>query len=382
MMSSKTVCLRRSLTLGASLALSSLISWGQVSLVHVTSCGPQAFPATTCTIPSTGTGNVLVAAWTSASGGGATIIGSVTDNVGNVYLEAGNARSVDSGANSMADIWYAQNSVPGATTVTITPSPSGTSGTAVIWELSGVEPFSPLDQTGVVNSGAATTTPLGASVVTTVPSEVIVAVANVAGTATGMKSGNAFTSDSVAGGNGFAHLIATSPGTYTPQWQTSSSGTFSSSTVSFKAASSGGGACDLNQDGVVNVVDVQLAVNMDLTLIPCPGSLNGGVCGPTLVQQILSAALGQACSVTIGHSVSLTWTASSSGNIAGYNVFRSTTSGGAYTQINTSLVTTMPYVDTNVTAGQTYYYVTTAVDTGNNQSAYSNQAQATVPTDI
>jgi hypothetical protein len=382
-MSSKiTVCLRPSLTLGASLALSSLISWGQVNLVHVTSCGPQAFPATTCTIPSTGSGNVLVAAWTSGSGGGATIIGSVTDNAGNVYLEAGNARSVDSGANSMADIWYAQNSVPGATTVTITPSPSSTSGTAVIWEFSGVEPFSPLDQTDVVNSGAATTTPLGASVVTTLPAEVIVSVANVAGTATGMKSGNAFTSDSTAGGDGFAHLLVTSAGTYTPQWKTSSSGTFASSTVSFKAASSGGGACDLNQDGVVNVVDVQLAVNMDLRLIPCPGSLNGGVCGSTLVQQILGAALGQACSVTIGHSVSLSWTASSSGNIAGYNVFRSTTSGGSYTQINSSLVTTIPYVDTNVTAGQTYYYVTTAVDTSNNQSVYSNQAQATVPTDI
>ena len=37
------------------------------------------------------------------------------------------------------------------------------------------------------------------------------------------------------------------------------------------------------------------------------------------------------------------------------------------------------FKDANVTTGQTYYYVTTAVDTSNNQSAYSNQAQATVP---
>lgn len=360
----------------------SVLAWGQqISLVHVTSCGPQTFPAT-CTIPSTGSGNVLVAAWTSASGGGGATIATVTDNQGNIYAEASGARATDASANTMADIWYAENSVAGATSVTITPSPSGTSGTAVIWEFSGVEPFSALDQTTVLNSQAATTTPLGAAVVTNSPAEVIVSVANVSGTVTGMKSGNAFTSDSTVGGDGWAHFIATSSGAYTPQWKMSTSGTFCSSTVSFKAASSGGGACDLNQDGAVNVVDVQLAVNIDIGLISCPADVNGGVCGSNLVQQIVTAALGGGCTATVSHSVSLTWTASTSPSIAGYNIYRSTTNGGPYTQLNSSLVNTTSYTDTNVTAGQTYYYVTTAIDTSNNQSAYSNQAQATVPTTI
>ena len=195
-----------------------------------------------------------------------------------------------------------------------------------------------------------------------------------------MKAGNSFTSDSTASGDGWAHLISSSTGTYAPQWTTSTSGTFCSSTVSFRAASSGGGACDLNQDGVVNVVDVQLAVNMDLDLIPCSADIDGGVCGPTLVQQIVNAALGEACAATISHSVSLTWTASTSANIVGYNVYRSATSGGPYTQLNSGLVTKTSYTDSGVVAGQTYYYVTTAVDTSNDQSAYSNQAQATVPT--
>jgi hypothetical protein len=323
---------------------------------------------------------VLVAAWTSENGGGGTTIASVTDNAGNVYSEAGSARSTDTAANTMADIWYSENSVPGATVVTITPSPSGTSGTAVIWEFSGVEPFSPLDQTAVLDSQAATTTPLGASVATTSPAEVIVSVANVSGTVTGMNSGNAFTSDSTAGGDGFAHLIATSAGSYAAQWKSSTSGTFCSSTVSFRAASTGGGACDLNQDGVVNVVDVQLAVNMDLGLIPCPAALDGGAC-TALVQQIVNAALGQGCSATIGHSVSLTWTASASTGVTGYYIFRSTTSGGPYTQLNATTVTTTSYTDSSVSAGQTYYYVVTAV-AGSNQSAYSSQAQANVPTDI
>jgi hypothetical protein len=325
---------------------------------------------------------MLVAAWTSENGGGGTTIASVTDNAGNVYTEAGGARATDTVANTMADIWYAENSVAGATVVAITPSPSGASGTAVVWEFSGVEPYTPLDQAAVLNSQSATTTPIGASVVTISPAEVIVSVANVQGTVTGIKSGNSFSGDSTASGEGWAHFIASSIGTYAPQWTTSTSGTFCSSTVSFKAASSAGGACDLNQDGVVNVVDVQLATNMDLGLLSCPADIDGGVCGSTLVQQIVDAALGQGCSATISHSVSLTWTASASANIAGYNVYRSTTSGGPYTQLNTALVTTTSYTDANVTAGQTYYYVTTAVDTSSNQSAYSTQAQATVPTTI
>jgi fibronectin type 3 domain-containing protein len=38
------------------------------------------------------------------------------------------------------------------------------------------------------------------------------------------------------------------------------------------------------------------------------------------------------------------------------------------------------YTDTAVQASQTYYYVTTAVDSNNNESIYSNEARATVPT--
>jgi hypothetical protein len=149
--------------------------------------------------------------------------------------------------------------------------------------------------------------------------------------------------------------------------------------VSFKAAGAGGGPCDLNSDGVVNVVDVQLATNMDLKLVSCPVDLDGGVCGSTLVQQVVNSALGQACAATISHSVSLSWTASSSANISGYNVYRSSTSGGPYTQLNSGLVGATSFSDGNVASGQIYYYVTTAVDASNNQSGYSNEAQAKVP---
>jgi hypothetical protein len=78
-------------------------------------------------------------------------------------------------------------------------------------------------------------------------------------------------------------------------------------------------------------------------------------------------------------SVSLSWVASTSTNVSGYDVYRATVSGGPYVQINASLVTGVTYTDTTVQAGETYYYVTTAVNSAGVQSTYSNQASAAVP---
>jgi hypothetical protein len=79
------------------------------------------------------------------------------------------------------------------------------------------------------------------------------------------------------------------------------------------------------------------------------------------------------------HSVDLSWTASTS-TVAGYNVYRGSASGGPYTKINTALSLLLTYMDNSVQAGQTYYYVTTAVDSTGTESANSNEVQAVVPT--
>lgn len=78
------------------------------------------------------------------------------------------------------------------------------------------------------------------------------------------------------------------------------------------------------------------------------------------------------------HSVALSWIASTSA-VNGYNVYRSTVSGTGYAKINSALITLLSYTDTTVQNGVTYYYVTTAVDSTGTESAFSNQAQATVP---
>ena len=80
------------------------------------------------------------------------------------------------------------------------------------------------------------------------------------------------------------------------------------------------------------------------------------------------------------HSVALSWNASASSGVVGYNIYRGGVSGGPYSRINSALEATTAYTDNAVTAGLTYYYVTTAVDGSGNESGYSNQAQAVIPT--
>ena len=79
------------------------------------------------------------------------------------------------------------------------------------------------------------------------------------------------------------------------------------------------------------------------------------------------------------HSVNLSWTASNSQGVTGYNIYRGGTSGGPYSRINTVLNASTVYTDTTVADGQTYYYVTTAVNSSNEESGYSNQTQAVIP---
>jgi fibronectin type 3 domain-containing protein len=78
------------------------------------------------------------------------------------------------------------------------------------------------------------------------------------------------------------------------------------------------------------------------------------------------------------HSVALSWTASSS-TVAGYNVYVSPSSAGPYSLLNSSPVPSTSYVDTNVLAGDTYYFRITSVSTSSQESAPSATVQAVIP---
>jgi fibronectin type 3 domain-containing protein len=84
-------------------------------------------------------------------------------------------------------------------------------------------------------------------------------------------------------------------------------------------------------------------------------------------------------SLQVGHVVTLSWQASTTSNVT-YNVYFGTISGGPYTRVNSSPITGLTYQDLGAIAGNTYYYVATAVDSSGNESVYSNEIKVTIPT--
>lgn len=141
-------------------------------------------------------------------------------------------------------------------------------------------------------------------------------------------------------------------------------------------------ACDINGDGTVNSADVQAAINMTLGLTsPCTANIAGaGVCNAIVVQRVINASMGQTCLTSTGlHVVSLTWSASTSSGVTGYQVSRGTSSAGPFTPLTTVGGTTTSYTDATVVSGTTYYYVVATL-VGSTTSTNSSPVTAAVPT--
>jgi hypothetical protein len=79
------------------------------------------------------------------------------------------------------------------------------------------------------------------------------------------------------------------------------------------------------------------------------------------------------------HKVQLSWKASTSKHILGYNVYRGNRSGGPYNKINGVLDSNTRFTDLTVIAGHKYYYVATAVNSRKKESHYSKQIQVVIP---
>jgi len=76
----------------------------------------------------------------------------------------------------------------------------------------------------------------------------------------------------------------------------------------------------------------------------------------------------------------LNWDANNETDGIYYNVYRSTSTGGIYTQIASSVYTST-FTDIEAYGGIEYYYVISATDSGNNTSGFSNE-DSTVPSDF
>lgn len=78
--------------------------------------------------------------------------------------------------------------------------------------------------------------------------------------------------------------------------------------------------------------------------------------------------------------IALDWFNNTEADLAGYSVYRATTSGGTFTKLNTTLVINSAYTDSSVTQGSSYFYQVSASDNTGNESAFSTEIVVTATT--
>jgi hypothetical protein len=131
---------------------------------------------------------------------------------------------------------------------------------------------------------------------------------------------------------------------------------------------------------------VMLDSTQSLTLdVMLDSTTTGSHAGTLTIASTASGSITVPLSGTIAseapatHSVGLSWDASTSASITGYNVYRGGSQSGPFSRLNGSLVSGLTYTDGTVVGGDTYYYVTTAIDSHGDESPYSNWAKAIIP---
>lgn len=83
-------------------------------------------------------------------------------------------------------------------------------------------------------------------------------------------------------------------------------------------------------------------------------------------------------SASTAGSATLTWSANTESDLAGYKIYRATASGAYGAPVAMIEKSTSAYVVTGLQRGTTYFFVVTAYDTAGNESAFSNEVSKSV----
>jgi Zn-dependent M28 family amino/carboxypeptidase len=73
------------------------------------------------------------------------------------------------------------------------------------------------------------------------------------------------------------------------------------------------------------------------------------------------------------YGMRLTWQRNVERDLVGYNLYRSTTTGGGYVRLNSSVLTDSVYRDSTLLPDTMYYYIVAAIDTGAQESNHSTE---------
>lgn len=155
----------------------------------------------------------------------------------------------------------------------------------------------------------------------------------------------------------------------------------SGSSVTITAANSSNSQFSVS--GLSLPVTIEAGRSMPFTVTFSPSAAGAASATLTFSSNAQSSTTSEALTGTgtaaPTHTVNLSWNASSSSNVSGYNIYRAvyaTSSCGSFAKINSTLNTGTLYTDSAVTDGTSYCYATTAVNTSNEESGYSNIVSA------
>jgi hypothetical protein len=199
---------------------------GGCAVNTITVTGSNINSATAMPIPGT-LGNLIVVVINILTSGAVT---GVVDSSGtNVYVSAGTAATSTGGD---CEIWYAVGATTGVISVTASWS-GGNTGRVGVYDISGADPYNPLDSYGSLSNQTATNIPIGPTVNPTTPGRgVVIAGLNSAGAVTQIAQGYLLD----LSGKGIAHFTS-APSVTSPHWVTGASAAWGGVTASFMAPS-------------------------------------------------------------------------------------------------------------------------------------------------
>jgi hypothetical protein len=160
-------------------------------------------------------------------------------------------------------------------------------------------------------------------------------------------------------------------------------GTLSATGASVTISSGSSSTSEFALSGISFPVTIAAGLSASFTMTFTPQASGTASATATFVSNAANTAAVQSLTGTgvapVQHQVTLSWNSSTS-SVVGYNVYRGTAASGPYTKVNSTTDAGTVYTDSAVAAGQTYYYLTTAVSSQGMESTYSNEVAATIPT--
>jgi hypothetical protein len=149
-------------------------------------------------------------------------------------------------------------------------------------------------------------------------------------------------------------------------------------TVEISSASAFGTGFHSSGGSNVNLTPNQ-SVNVTVTFDPqTAGGLSGTLSVSSNAAALKIPLSGTGTQAAQQHSVSLTWSPSTS-DVIGYFVYRRTGSSGSFAKVKSTIDASTAFTDSSVANGQIYFYVVTSVASSDVESAFSTQVEVTIP---